>query len=304
MRCKLIILFLILLIPSSLWATVTLPYSQTFNCDEIEITLPGTYCTNIYYNSGGSVDGHYSQITSGANYPGGGGEKGARFWVGKGHNVNTGKLSIEFVSAQTELYIRWYMRHQSGFDWQDDSPCSEGCDPTCFLHFDKTLYIRGNASYFDTLLVFHNGYSLMAIYAGSAGGYYNSTNFGWQDVYGGIVSDGSWHWYELHLKMDTTSTPYDGIAQLWVDGILRINSSTANFSNDNTTARLGWLWFDFENNQSCVLTTLTSAYVDYDDIAIQTTGPIGPFTTGKSSITIDGGSQSITIGGGSHTLSW
>ena len=35
---------------------------------------------------------------------------------------------------------------------------------------------------------------------------------------GSATSDGQWHAYEIHIKMETSSTTADGVAEAWVDG--------------------------------------------------------------------------------------
>ncbi len=57
------------------------------------------------------------QITTEANHSSGGGSKGQRHWLGDGVNVNSGGTAVEFTTGQTEIWIRWYMRFQTGFKW-------------------------------------------------------------------------------------------------------------------------------------------------------------------------------------------
>ncbi len=86
----------------------------------------------------------------------------------------------------------------------------------------------------------------------------------------GSYSDGLFHCFEIHLKMDSNGT--DGIGRLWIDGVLRASNAGVNWSNGNATARAGWKKFFFHENQNNPGNG-RPMYVDYDDMVIYNTTP-------------------------------
>jgi len=94
---------------------------------------------------------------------------------------------------------------------------------------------------------------------------------------GGDIGDGLWHLYEIHLKMDTNGA--NGIAEAWVDGVKRIDHSAANFGGAQGAP--GWSGLEIASNARNPLNGRCMA-VDYDDVAIATTGPIGSIGPGDT----------------------
>ena len=96
---------------------------------------------------------------------------------------------------------------------------------------------------------------------------------GGTDARGNKTSDGQWHLYEIHLKMDTNGR--NGIVEWRVDGVKMLHRTDVNF---NYKSRSGWSYMVIGDNGGRVANGVPSAYyVDYDDIVISTTGPIGPY---------------------------
>ena len=144
---KILILFLfVLIVPNTALAQISFDangkWETTFDYAEcIQRPTGGeTDCATvrndgITWNWGGNIiSGNYVQVASAANYPGGSGN-GFRAWVGDGQNLQSGGVRVSFPSPQTELWIRWYMRYQDGFQWLNNT-----------IHYDKTLYIRTDLS--------------------------------------------------------------------------------------------------------------------------------------------------------------
>ena len=90
---------------------------------------------------------------------------------------------------------------------------------------------------------------------------------------GGTAADGQWHWMEIRLKNQSAPGVSDGIAQWWVDGTLRFNRSGIDMKKST-----GFDGFIFPSNHqfSTVSGSCCDMYQDMDDVAIRTTGPIGP----------------------------
>ena len=257
----------LLLNPSTSVAAVNLPWSTTYNCPEWKQT--DGYNTNcdglVHYGDWITSDGKEEQITSAANYPGGGGGKGQRHWLGDAPVDNSGSAKIDFASQQSELWIRWYMRFQIGFQWNR-------------LIEYKAFLIDGGLStqiiigprWQDQMGIVVNGKP----YDSPSGNGWNTIMVnGGTDARGNKTSDGQWHLYEIHLKMDTNGR--NGIVEWRVDGVKMLHRTDVNF---NYKSRSGWSYMVIGDNGGRVANGVPSAYyVDYDDIVISTTGPIGPY---------------------------
>lgn len=235
--------------------TVTLPWSTTFNCAEQKqasnggwtincdgISSYGSWCASNCTSGG-------EQITSAANYSGGGGGRGQRQWNGDGSNVVSGSMSVDWT-AVPEIYIRWYMRYQSGYAW---SP----------LSYDKTFYMNGN--------------TIPEIQSSDNWNFFNGSNHtianaGFATMNGGSTGDGQFHCFEIHMKRNGGAN--DDLGEVWIDGDYKGSVTGFDYTADFNQLIMG-------ENQCCPANG-GLAYLDYDDYAVQTTGPIGCIAGGDT----------------------
>lgn len=268
-------------------AAVNLPWSTTYDCaDWVQGRAPN--CDGITsYGSWTCSSGQGEEITSVANNPNGGGGKGQRHWVGDNVNSNSGGTKVIFSSAQKELWMRWYVRYQAGFKWQN-------------LNYDKLLYFFSDAS--TSAVAGPQSFNTGRVWTNSNS--YNSTNYGWDQIMvnggddgnGHKTSDGQFHCWEVHMKVNTGSNS-DGIVQIWIDGVLKVDRSDAYYTDNHTGMNevvIGSNQNDPDNG-GCY-------YVDYDDIAISNIGYIGPISGGGSdtippSVSISSPTSGQTVSG-------
>ena len=216
-----------------------------------------------------TTSGNGDSVTAAANNPSGAGGKGFRSMVGPGTNVSGGGFRFQFPYEVRELWVRFYMRHQSGFSWQNGQP-----------HYEKNLYFNDTIATGSPVFIFGYGNGLWGVHKVNPGSDHltdSTTRSSWNDIEG-AVGDGRFHYYEVHVKMDTNGS--NGIAESWVDG-----RQVARYTNVNWNGSIGWTgwkYFSGAINQNYV-TNSTDMYVDYDDIALSTTGYIGPYGGGQSS---------------------
>ena len=305
--CALIILFTIIFTPVS-FAAVSLPWSTTYNCADWAqadlYAVAGQPWVASPLNCDGVVDyggwltsnGSKEQVTLAANNPGGGGGKGQRHWLGDGQTVNSGGTKIEF-SSQSEFWMRWYMRFEQGFQWAN-------------LVAYKMLYINvgGQGAITPGWMSYNKLYMGML---GNCGGDVNCTSIdgtGWDAIMANGIpyiqagtyiratgvptyfvpctsscathksSDGQWHSYEVHFKLNIPGQS-NGVAEFWIDGIKKTSYANANFGTAT-----GWTLVVIGSNAQYPYNG-RDMYVDYDDIAISTTGYIGPISGGSASDT-------------------
>jgi hypothetical protein len=244
--------------PTSSAQTVPLVFQTTFACPDWIQGMGGGDANVCSSGDGisGSGDwitssGSRDQIIAAANNPSGGGGKGFRHWRGDGSNNNGGGLTITLPAPVTEMWVRFYMRFSLGFAWSGGAPsytkdnywgaCGSGC---------VIFGIPGNHAWG----VNYNG-----------GVNYPSSRT-WSQSQGGNTGDGQWHLYEYHLKQNGAAATIE----IWVDGVRYLNLTNANLGSTP------WRTFKLGENQSTVTGCNPDCYTDYDDLAISTTGQIGP----------------------------
>jgi len=219
------------------------------------------------------IPGDYvSSITSSANNNVGLGGKGFREIDGDGITVDTGPLGVTFQSKQKELWIRWYMRYEVGYNWEE---LYNGPYPFSAKHMYLFTGVDSNAA----VCVFR--YREISI--GSSGGttawpVETTGDKGWPYIMGvdpetGGGADGLYHCYEMYVKMDTNSA--DGIGRIWVDGELLVSNTSVDWSGGTIAARDGWQNFKIGENQGIPKNNGAVMAVDYDDIVVYNTTPPG-----------------------------
>ncbi|MEK7657932.1 MAG: fibronectin type III domain-containing protein [Patescibacteria group bacterium] len=243
-------------------AAVNLPWSTTYNCANWTQSN-GLYNVNCDGLTGGgswtTADGKEEQITAAANYPAGGGGKGQRSWNGDGINNNSGGTHISFNSSYSELWIRWYMRYETGYTW---NPLNH--DKILIVNVNQPGYVVVMFSWADEVAVEVNGNR----YGSGVGNGWNTVMAnGGTDSNGNKTSDGQWHLYELHLIKDTNGS--NGVAEWWIDGVKRLSRNDVPYGTFS-----GWGGILIASNQNSP-SNGRSVYIDYDDMVISTSGPIG-----------------------------
>ena len=258
--------------PAGAASPVSLPWSTTFNCPEwtqsdgiSEATvncdsMKGRLDTAWCDDGNGTL--HGEQITSVANHAAGGGGRGQRHWRGyEASSVpsnSSGGISISFATAQPEIWVRWYMRYQAGFKWSS-------------ILEDKIIYFDV-LSRQTSVIVAWQDFAYSKILAQSAGSrtFLSAKGKGWTGTMKGEASDGLWHLYEVHLKMDTDGA--NGEAHMWIDGVQAISKTGIDWGSHP-----GWSYILFGSNSRYPNNPACFA-ADYDDIAVSNTGYIGPLS--------------------------
>jgi hypothetical protein len=261
-----IFMFFALFTIPKLGNAVTLPWSTNFDsCPDYNDSNNGqawplAACglsengnDNQTCSSGGNT---YSQLNANGQNSYDAPGKGFRVSIGDGDNNSSTRPYISLDQTYPELWIRWYMRYQTGFQWSGGNP-----------QYQKLIYFWGS------------GYTVFAWYGSGAsftgsGSDANPISYGWQNVMGGVGSDGLWHAYEIHIKMDTNGA--NGIDDFWVDGVWRGGNTTKNFGTLSGFSGI----VEFATNQNAPANG-TCMFNDWDDIAIQATTPSNTDAQGR-----------------------
>ena len=193
------------------------------------------------------------------------GTYGYRVTVNAGDNAGLGGFygAIDSPATTTDVYVRWYMRYNAGFTWNP-------------LFYQKLVYFNQMSNQPIYIQCSFSGANFQA--ETGTGQIY--IPYGWGDIMkcpGGhsdttCASDGQWHEYEIHVGLNN-------VFELWTDGVYRgkgtwSGSAPVGWSSDTSLSGI----IQFNVNQAYPSGT---GYVDWDDMAISTTGPIGPLTGGN-----------------------
>lgn len=218
----------------------------------------------INWVHGSYIAGDYaSKVDNAANNPLGTGN-GFRGFDGSGNTIDTAPVVVTFPEPQPEIWIRWYQRNELGYQWAviggDRIPVS-----------GKNLYIfdAGGGGIVPE-------YKLKEYAIQDLGGAIVSTTGeqGWLStpaIAGQEGSDGLYHCFEVHLKMDTDQT--DGTGEIWIDGVLKASENDKDWSGGNTTSQLGFSYFRIGSNQGVVDNGTVGKYVDFDDVVVYNQTP-------------------------------
>jgi len=245
-------------------ANVAVPWSSTFNCadwaqgdtwppsggcDGMDLINDGWYPTCSNKPSG------KSEINVSLNNPLGTG-KGMRQVIGDGSNSQGAAPRITFTSSHGEIWMRWYVRYEAGFVLSTVGHTT----------YHKYAYIRFSPSSFSKVFdILGNTWSLTHQGCDSGGNDYGGTGF--TGMNSGSVGDGQWHSVEIHVKIETSGN--NGIFEAWMDGVQQMDIHDTNYCGTPITSLTLGTNQSWPTNNNC-------AYFDYDDIALSTTGYIGP----------------------------
>lgn len=221
--------------------------------------------------------GAEDQVTAAANYSSGGGGKGFRHWVGDGLNNVGGSIQITLPATESEIWIRYYIRFQSGFAWNGT------------IINMKTIYNTGTGTFYFG--IFNNtvgGHVEADSDHGQGQGNHFST-VSWSDWQGGSTGDGTFHCLELHCKINPIGSVADGQFQFWLDDVELYNNTSVKFTTSDGVKFPG---FKVGENSNDPQNGGVDVYVDFDDIVVSNSARVGPL----AAATVRRGSQMGGLG--------
>lgn len=266
---------------------VTLPFQTTFNCAESH-GYSATYGTG--WQSGMNCDGmtgslgstcspgdHPSWVISEANMPTGGGGRGLKVFVGgPNRNNGSGGIAIPLDATVQEFWIRLYMKYPLGMrstiggeDWGH-----------------KILWITGPPNLATILEPDPDGIKIWN--QGQSSEIVKNTSWTWNQIWGhatpgsNLTADGLWHLWEMRVKYNDGSN--NGIQQVWVDNVLRLDASNLNITTGGANH------IRVHVNQAGVEGGVCVP-IYFDDIAVSTTGRIGPLESTTYTVTPSSGAN-------------
>lgn len=256
-------IFIVLLVffPFSTFGAVDLPWSQNMDtCSDHNIWESSPLdCSGIdRFYAGTCGNGMAGTISADAAMGGTG--KGIRTWHSGTNIPDGGSFAVLLNENQEETWFRFYIRFPLGMtyssledyklvwvtDIQNDAPVILGLQDSGICSNSTRYWIQ-------------NGSSQVVC---------GTTNKGWGWMMGGGTGDGRWHLVEGHLKRHTTSSPFNGVAEIKIDGEFVLESSNIDFGNNNLTS------YRFDINTK-IISSSGCQPIDFDNLAISNTGWIG-----------------------------
>ncbi len=170
--------------------------------------------------------------------------------------------SPELFASQEEVYIQYYVKYSS--NWKDHPITNK----MIYIWFGNPVAGKPNLP-----IMGHSQYG-SGVWAVLQAG----TSISEQVWYGNgfTLSYGGWHKIIIHVKMNTGGNS-NGILQVWVDDVLRIDASNGKFRNSGDT--YGVTSFQMTPVYGGDSTPVPQTqYMWMDDVIVQTT-PFGTSTT-------------------------
>jgi hypothetical protein len=207
-------------------------------------------------------NGNCDLIDAASNFSGGLGGRGFKHWRGDGTpppgtqaNDVGGGFVVQWGTATTDFWLRYYFKHELGFAYTGGAP-----------EDIKDIFLQATGNWFG-----FDGVGLRLVSNG-ANYYANSpANWGFDDLVGGTTGDGVWHYADLHFVSDTNGT--DGVFEAWIDGTRHIYYTNVNHEKNGGTFSEVIIGSNgkYPNNGA-------DKAEFYDEIAVSLTGRIGAYS--------------------------
>lgn len=240
MKKIIIVLIILILLPTLCFSDIAFTdnkWETTFDCVDATQQTPALNCDGMSWGGDwfcASAPTLKTTISIEANNPLGSG-KGMKKFTCDGDDNHTGTIGVTLPTPQKELWIRFYHLYEEGFAWDS-------------LIYDKSIYLHtasGSFPFEARNLEPDSNYTILA--QNTSAPYQVSTEYGWAAVNGGQTGDGKFHCFEIYIKLDTNQT--DGIGRIWIDGILRAENTSVDWSNGDAVTQDGIVYMDFLSNQ-------------------------------------------------------
>ena len=224
--------------------------------------------------------------------------EGARGASGKGITYNVevsgdygtwtgGSLDIWLgETGYKELYIRFYLKYGQNWKWTNEQN-SEHCQQKLIRisTFNDNVWISSSSpqQYQSVGLnrpVFYPDWyynksfppdAILTVLSMSAPDYSEESKDEYPDVT--WPTDGEWHCYEFHVKMNSVAGVADGIWEVYIDGILKKRRTNVMWKKvgSNTDHDWNWLMFlDNITNGSAPKDSHTEMQIYMDDVVVST----------------------------------
>jgi len=221
--------------------------------------------------------------------------------------ASDGLLSVLLSNDQQELYIRFWIKFQSDWEWDyiNDNYVSQK-----FLHLTHKGETDGwyqffsdtenkpraffNFSFYDNSST-TNYASLLSWYDNGDSFAINDTEGSWSAA--GKVGDGDWHRLDFHVKNNSAADVLDGEWHVWMDGILVSSKTDVNWIGSGSVSSRGWntIHLGGNNYNLDLQTNTTEQWYAIDDVVISNTEIPSDYVIGSTGNTQLGSGTPVDI---------
>jgi len=202
-------------------------------------------------------------------------------------------LSKVFTQNYPELYVRFWLKTQSGWQW--DRKNNNAHKVFRLFHYDGTNNFFKNGpngsesplTFFDLATYWVNNsarYSLTYrcspvsnYFCKPGGGPENGISLPFnskEPAAPGNWADGEWHRYDLHFKLNTGPGISDGVSEFWYDGKRLVSHNNITWITESSTREAGWNSFSLGGNSKISWgpddTPTKEQWYAIDDVVIST----------------------------------
>ena len=188
----------------------------------------------------------------------GGSGKGITYNVEVAQNWAGGALDLWLGEAgYEELYVRFYLKHDTNWKWTDPENTRN-----CFQKLIRISTFNDNiwtTSYSPQR--YYGGINFPVFipdwYHGGTGSTYFTASVRKAPDYNAYMDNyahthppdvGEWHCYEFHVKMNSANGVADGVYQFFLDGELKVESTTVEWKQVGSDTTHNWNWLMFIDN--------------------------------------------------------
>src|SRR3990172_7060256 len=156
-----------------------------------------------------------------------------RVYSGAGNSDVSSGLHFTLSPARSEIWVRYYIRYETGFGWTSRQWTKEvyGHTASPSKYFILGWAFSGNGDFINMGVEAESGINV------------GDSTLPWNTFAGGSTHDGAWDYVEYHVKTDTGSD--NGVVEVWVNGTQYINRDTGITFGAGNFATL-----DFGENQN------------------------------------------------------
>lgn len=238
-------------------------WSTNFDDAQVGETLYGWSYQGLQVMNSYMCGGAYSSITeTDIDAKGSSGKVYRVLMEGNNRNIMTSPVYVNFPTPIKEFWLRFYYRIPVG--------------QTIGGIFEHKIIYAFTDSAVAARVNWPNGADGVELQFGNTMGSGAVESFigGWATIYGnGQPADGSWHYFEFHFDLGTSGNN-NGITEVWVDGVRRINATELDYFDGGNAFPSGWESMSIPSNHNVWATDGCQPH-DVDEIAIALPGYAG-----------------------------
>ena len=177
-----------------------------------------------------------------------------------------GRAAYEPGNLGKDIYFGAWMRYSSPFQFHTNGQKMD-------MYYLAGTFTGGPGCRNIGFGYYQNGFSATPQICWATSTYNQRENIGSWDEQAAL---NQWHWYEQHIKIPSSGGAYDGVAEMWVDDVLKLRYTNMHFPAPGDEAGLGVLQHTAEyGGGPSVINTTQYWWVDHTVISTTRIGTPG-----------------------------